>query len=208
MFLTFFGKLQVKLFHVKTSPFVRKVIACAIARDILPRLTLVPAQLYPADAALLDANPLSKVPCLVTDDGLALFDSPVICEFLDSVGEAQPMFPASGGARWRALKQQALADGIMDAAVARRQEQGRPREEARDAVMSRHAAAVDRALAQLEADLPHKAVDIGTISVACALGYLDFRYAGEPWRPAHPQLAAWHEGFAANPAMVNSRPDA
>ena len=126
---------------------------------------------------LLADNPLSKVPCLVTDDGLALFDSPVICEYLDSLGDALPMFPEHGAARWRALKFQAMGDGILDAAVPCRWEMLKPEEAGRDRLDRAAEAAVDRTLDALEADPPHGIVDIGSIAVACALGYLDFRFA-------------------------------
>ncbi len=156
---------------------------------------------------LLAANPLSKVPCLVTVDGLSLFDSPVICEYLDSIEDGTIlMFHRAGAARWRALKLQAMADGIMDAAVLARMEGGRPTEETRDKVIARQKAAVARTLDAIEQDLPHRTVDIGTISVGCALGYLDLRFADEPWRAAHPKLAAWYEGFAATPAMLQTAP--
>ena len=195
-----------KLFHSPTSPYVRKVMACAIAREIDGRIERVPADPWSSPARLIAANPLCKVPALLTDDGLALFDSPVICEYLDSVGDAPPMFPAAGAARWRALKLQALGDGILDAAVGRRQEQGRPREDAREVAMARHKAAVDHALAALEAEPPERPLDIGTLTAGCALGYLDFRFAGEPWRDAHPKLAAWFESVAVTPALMRTAP--
>ena len=195
-----------KLFYSITSPYVRKVMACAIARGIDGHIDRVPTSTSNDPPDLIAANPLCRVPCLVTDDGLPLFDSPVICEFLDTIGDAPPLFPAAGASRWRALKLQALGDGIMDAAVPRRQEQARPKEDARDRVMARHQAAVARALAALEADLPGRSVDIGALAVACALGYLDFRFAHEPWRDAHPKLAAWFAGMAETPAIAGTVP--
>jgi glutathione S-transferase len=196
----------VKLFYSPTSPYVRKVMACAIARGLEARIEKVPCNPHDSPPALLEANPLSKVPCLVTDDGFALFDSPVICEYLDSRGEALPLFPAQGAARWRALRQQAMADGILDAAVTGRGELGKPREAARDATIARFKAVIARTLDMLEAEPPHKLVDIGSIAVACALGYLDFRYAGEPWRGTRPRLAAWQEAFAQNPCIADTAP--
>lgn len=195
-----------KLFYSPTSPYVRKVMACAITRGLDGRIEKIPCNPHASTADLLEANPLSKVPCLVTDDGLALFDSPVICEYIDSRGEALPLFPSHGAARWRALKLQAMADGIMDAAVAGRGELGKPKEAARDATIARFKAAIFRTIDQLEEDPPHRLVDIGTIAVACALGYLDFRYAGDPWRPNHPKLAAWYEPFVQNPGLAETAP--
>jgi len=156
---------------------------------------------------LLAANPLSKVPCLITDDGLSLFDSPVICEYLDTVADAQPMFPVSGGARWRALKQQAMGDGMMDACLIRRGEVGKPMDPGREDLHTKQAAKVARSLDALEAYVPHKAIDIGTITIAAALGYLDFRFAAEPWRPGHPILTAWYEAMvASNPCLAQTAP--
>jgi glutathione S-transferase len=196
----------VKLYHSPASPYVRKVRVCAIARGIDSRIALVPCNPNTSPATLLTDNPLSKVPTLVTDDGLALFDSPVICEYLDSLGEALPMFPATGAARWRALKLQAMGDGILDACVPRREEMQRPQDEGRAGVVARMRAAVQRTLDALEADPPHKAVDIGSITVACALGYLDFRFAQQPWRGARPKLAAWFDAFSRDPAVAATAP--
>ena len=195
-----------RLFYSAASPFVRKVMACAITRGIDGRIELIPTNPHASLPELIANNPLSKVPCLVTDDGLALFDSPVICEFLDSIGDTLPLFPVVGGARWKALKQQAIGDGIMDAAVSRRMEAAKPAEPARDLFMARMKAAVDRTLTELEGEVPARAVDIGSISVACALGYLDFRFAHEDWRGACPKLAAWFEVFSANSGIARTVP--
>ena len=193
-----------KLFHSPNSPYVRKVMATAIACGIEAQITLVPTNPHDSPAELLAMNPLSRIPCLVTEDGVGLFDSPVICEYLDATA-AGALFPA-GAARWRALKLQAIGDGIMDAAVARRGEMARPPEPARTAMMQRNAAAVARALDTLEAEPPPDHLDIGTIAVACALGYLDFRFAPEPWRDTHPRLAAWYATMAARPELTRTAP--
>ncbi|MBU6497031.1 MAG: glutathione S-transferase N-terminal domain-containing protein [Rhodospirillales bacterium] len=195
-----------KLYYSPASPFVRKVMACAITRGIAEQIKLLPTNPQLSEPAFVADNPLSKVPCLVTSDGTALFDSPVICEYLDSLDGGLPMFPRSGWARWRALKQQAISDGILDAAVGRRGELAKPKEAGRDAWMARQVAAIQRALDALEADLPHQSVDIGTISIACALGYLDFRYPGEPWRETRPGLAAWFATFATTPGIAGTMP--
>ncbi len=195
-----------KLFYSPTSPFVRKVMACAITRDIEGRIETVRSNPHESPPALLAANPLSKVPCLVADDGLALFDSPVICEFLDGIGNAVAMFPEHGAVRFRALRQQAMGDGLLDAAVGRRGELAKPQEAGRQALMERQAAAVERTLDWLDHEPPHRTIDIGTITVACALGYLDFRFAGEPWRRGRSKLAGWFEGFVENPGITRTAP--
>jgi len=196
----------VKLHFSPTSPYVRKVRACAITRGIDNQIELVPTDANASPPEFVANNPLSKVPALVTDDGVALFDSPVICEYLDTVGDALPMFPSHGAARWRALKYQAMADGILDASVPRRGELAKPQDEGRKAWIARQEAAVDRTLDALETDPPHRIVDIGSLAVACALGYLDFRFAAQPWRSTHPKLAAWYEAFAQNPGIANTAP--
>jgi glutathione S-transferase len=196
----------VKLFYSPTSPFVRKVMICAMVRGIEARIEKVTANPHLSPPELLAANPLSKVPALLTDDGVAIFDSPVICEYLDGVGDAAALFPPAGPARWRALVLQAIGDGIKDAAVARRGEQGKPQEAARDAFMARQKAAVERSLAVLEANPPGAGLDIGSITIACALGYLDLRFAAEAWRPRHPKLAAWFEAMSRHPAVAATVP--
>lgn len=194
-----------KLFYSPTSPYVRKVMATAIAVDADARIETIPTNPHASPPGLVAANPLSKVPCLLTDDGHALFDSPVICEYLDAVHGSGVLFP-TGGARWPVLRFQAIGDGILDAAVARRGDQARPAEEARTAMMARYQQAVARSLDALEADPPADHVDIGTLAVACALGYLDFRFAAEAWRPTHPKLAAWYEQMAQRPELTRTVP--
>ena len=192
-----------KLFHAPGSPFARKVMACAVARGIEGQITLVPAKGEGPD--VVSVNPLGKIPCLLTDDGIALFDSRVICEFLDGVGDVIPLFP-DHGLRMRALRFQALADGVCDAAVLRRGEQGRPADAARDAVIAVQKEKIARSLDILEADVPAQHLDIGSIAVACALGYLDLRFADEPWRDARPALAAWYAVMLDQPCIAKTVP--
>ena len=195
-----------KLSHSPTSPYVRKVLACAITRGIDNRIELVPTNPNLSLPEFVAINPLSKVPALLTDDGVALFDSPVICEYLDSIGDALPMFPEHGAARWRALKLQAMGDGILDASVPRRGEMTKPQDEGRIAWIERQKSIVDRTVEMLESDPPHRLIDIGSITVACALGYLDFRFGAQPWRDGHSKLAAWYEAFAQNPGIMRTVP--
>jgi glutathione S-transferase len=195
-----------KLFYSANSPFVRKVMACAIARGIDQQIERLPTNPHDSPAGLLAANPLSKVPCLIGDDGAAVFDSPVICEFLDSVGSAAPLFPAPGPARWQALTLQALADGILDAALIRRGLAGKASDAVRQAVTTRQKATMDRALDVLERAVPHQELDIGTIAAACALGYLDLRFAGDDWRAGRPHLAAWFAAIGKAPALARTAP--
>ncbi|WP_284947640.1 glutathione S-transferase N-terminal domain-containing protein [Acidisoma cladoniae] len=195
-----------KLFYSATSPYVRKVVACAITREIDSQIERIPSGAASAEA-LAQANPLGKVPTLLTPDGVALFDSPVICEYLDTVGDAPPLFPDHGAHRWLALKYQALGDGIMDAAVMTRGEVLRPAEEARQKNMDHQKLAITRSLTLLEAHLPSSGTpDIGAISVACALGYLDFRFADDGWRGQFPRLLQWFESISALPGLATTIP--
>ncbi len=192
-----------KLLHSPTSPFARKVLACAIARGIEGQITLVPAA--NGTPAVLEHNPLGNLPCLITNDGVALYDSRVICEFLDTVSNAYPMFPEHGP-RIRALRFQALGDGIAIALLLRRGEEDRPETATHQESIAAQTQRVTRALAFLEQDVPALHIDIGTIAVACALGFLDQRYPEEAWRPEHPKLAAWYAEIVQRPCLAQTAP--
>jgi glutathione S-transferase len=195
-----------KLLYAPTSPFARKVRICADLLGLADKIELVPVDAA-SRAELVAANPLGKVPCLIADDGRPIFDSPVICEYLDMIAGPK-LFPAEPKARLAALALQALADGLMDATVLRRGEAMRPAEEAREKAMAHYKAAVTRSLDALEAmDLPQE-FTIGTISVACALGYLTLRFSDEPWREGRPRLTKWFATFGANPCIVSTKPKA
>ena len=191
-----------KLAFSPASPYVRKVTACAIKRG----LTVERLKIGTTDPALLQHNALSKVPTLITDDGTCIFDSPVICEYLDSVGSAPKLFPAPGPARWKALTQEALADGILDATQPRRRELTLPQDEGRKGYIALQQGKVARAVAEFEkqASSLGNLDTIGEITIGCALGYLDFRFASEDWRKGHPKLARWFEGFAKRPSMQST----
>ena len=195
-----------KLAYSPASPYVRKVTACAIKRGLADKVERW--KIATTDAALLEHNPLSKVPTLITDDGHRLYDSPVICEYLDSIGSAPKLFPAAGPARWTALTQQALGDGILDATQPRRREIALPQDEGRKAYIALQQGKVKQALAALEAEAAGLGdlTTIGEITIGCALGYLDFRYANEPWRPGHPKLEAWYAKVVTLPPLAETMP--
>ncbi|TCZ56668.1 glutathione S-transferase N-terminal domain-containing protein [Roseicella aquatilis] len=197
-----------KLAYSPASPYVRKVLACAILRGLDERIELwtVPT----TDPELATLNPLSKVPTLVTEAGTVLYDSPVICEYLDSLGSAPPLLPAPGPARWTAKRQEALADGILDATQPRRREVALPQDEGRRQYIALQQGKVARALEVLEAEAASLGAlaTIGEVALACALGYLDFRYPHEPWRPGHPTLEDWYARVSPLPAMARTAPPA
>lgn len=207
--------MTMTLFYVAASPYVRKVLACAIARGIDGQIEAVPADPHSSPAELLAFNPLSKVPALITADGRAVFDSPVICEYLDTIGGAPVLFPPTGsGARLDAQMRHAMGDGILDAAVGRRMafvqrtQLNMPYDEGRQRYDARQKAAIDRTLTVLETTPPEGLDDIGDIALACALGYLDFRFGDEPWRPAHPRLTAWFAEVERMPPIARTAPKA
>lgn len=195
-----------KLAFSAASPYVRKVTASAIKRGISDKIER--QKIGTTDPALIALNPLSKVPTLITDDGMSIYDSPVICEYIDSIGSAPKLIPASGPARWKALVQEALADGILDATQPRRREIALPQDDGRKAYIALQQKKVKDALAEFEkqADSLGNLDTIGEISIACALGYLDFRYANEPWRPGHPKLTAWYEKVVKLPPLAETMP--
>ncbi|GAB4231416.1 MAG: glutathione S-transferase [Methyloligellaceae bacterium] len=180
----------------------------AIILGLIDKVEVVPADTRDPKDSMRQQNPLGKIPILITDDGRELFDSPVICEYLDSLADGGRLFP-QGEARWQALKLQALGDGILDAALLQVYERRyRPEEMVYQPWLDLQQEKVDRALDWLEAHVPETGPQptIGDVTLACALGYLDFRHGGK-WRQAHPRLVAWEEAFAqAVPAYRETMP--
>jgi glutathione S-transferase len=201
-----------KLFYASASPFVRKCMVAAIELGLEDRLETVTVATSPvAPATELDAvNPLRKIPALVTDDEETLYDSAVICEYLDAIG-GNHLIPQEGAARWAVRRQESLADGLLDAAVITRYEMAvRPEEKRWDDWIAAQKAKIDGALGQMERDAANfgGALHLGAIAFGCALGYLDFRFADDGWRNGHDKLAAWYETFAQRPSMQRTAPAA
>lgn len=195
--------------HSPTSPFVRKVRMVAIECGLEDRITLQPTDVWVATTDIHLTNPLGKVPALTLEDGAVLYDSPVICEYLSNLagGRLLPPVPA----RWATLRQQALADGICDAAILRRQELARPAPQQSADWAERQRRAVARAVDALEAEapaLPTGQPTIGSLAVIAALAYLDFRWAHEPWRDGHPRLAAWFAQASERDSVRRTAPPA
>lgn len=200
-----------KLHWSSRSPFVRKVMVAAHELGLVERLTLVRSAVAMSapNNDLMRDNPLSRIPTLVLDDGTVLTDSGLICEYLDMVDHRHRLFPADPKERIDALRRHALATGFMELSVIRRNELTRPEALRSTPHMASYAAKFGATLDAFEREagsLAAKPVDIGTLTLGVALAYLDFRYADEPWRSGHPQLARWHEGFAARPSMIATQP--
>jgi glutathione S-transferase len=198
-----------KLRYSATSPYVRKCMIVAIESGLDQRLELAVTSAWAADTDLPGENPLCKVPTLVADGGEALYDSPVICEYLDSLHDGIKLVPASGGARWTQMRLEALADGILDAALAIRIETSmRPEDKRWPEWAARQQRAVDRGLNALEQDCGAWGGDflIGQITAVCALGYLDFRFPTNDWRSTRPALAAWFATVAQRSSVARTAP--
>ncbi|MCZ8099400.1 MAG: glutathione S-transferase family protein [Burkholderiales bacterium] len=188
------------------SPFGRKVVIAASLLGLGDSIAVVNADTTDPGDSLRAHNPLGKIPTLVDDDGTAWYDSRVILEVIDA--RAGATVHGTGEVRLKALKLQALADGLMDACLLQVYENRMRDPDKREPKWIEHQAGkVERTLALLEADPPglSGAIDIGHIAVACALGYLDLRFAGT-WRETHPRLVAWLDAFAARvPAFEETR---
>ncbi|MCW5751859.1 MAG: glutathione S-transferase N-terminal domain-containing protein [Alphaproteobacteria bacterium] len=196
-----------KLHYAPFSPYARKVRAVAIEAGLGDRIELIATMPREAGEAYGRVNPLQRIPALVLEDGEVLYDSPVICEYLDWLNTGRKLFPAPGPARWQALRLQALGDGIMDSSVPRRQESLRPAAQQSPEQLQSYVRQVRQALDALEGMTGGMGeVNIGTIAVACALGYLDARFPDDGWRKGRPKLAAWEQGMAARPSMQQTRP--
>lgn len=195
-----------KLYWSSRSPFVRKVMVfaheCGLASQLKLERTLV--AMNNPNLGLLKTNPTGKIPTLELDDGRALYDSTVICEYLDSVQQGQRLFPAAGEARWTALRRHALGNNLTDNLMLWRNELLRPAAQQSPETLAAFELKVRNALDALESEAEALARDpltIGHIAIAVALSYIDFRFAALGWREGHGRLAQWYEAYALRPAM-------
>lgn len=191
-----------KLYANTTSPFARKVLLAAAVLG-LP-LETVPTDPLADPADLLHANPLAKIPALELDDGSSLFDSPVIVQALDDMAGHRLLAPM-GPERWEALRGEALADGIAEAAVATVMEQRRPEAQRSPDWLARHHRAIARGLSEA-AKAPPPWPRLPALALAAALEYLDFRLPTIDWRRDHPALADWHAAIRDDPRLTATRP--
>ncbi|MEK9831036.1 MAG: glutathione S-transferase [Rhodospirillaceae bacterium] len=198
-----------KLIYSDASPYARKARVAAIECGADSRLEFEAILPWEDPAGYRDINPVGKVPALIRDDGPPLYQSNLVCEYLDMQGTTR-IYPDPGPARWTALRQIAAADGILDASVAERMEMMFHEDAASEKFIARQELSVEMALDQLQAEAGdlEGPVTIGQVAVACALGYRDFRFADSDWRGARPELAAWFETFSARPSMTTTAPGA
>lgn len=202
---------MMKFYSNPLSPYVRKVRITAAMKGVQDKLEVIAVDTNPLDNPTINrVNPLAKIPALVAE-GTTLFDSPVICEYLDSLAPSPVLFPKAGIERFETLTLGALADGILDAALLQVYEKRfRPEELWHAPWQQRQQAKIDWALDALEPNPPswNTNPDYGHLTLACALGYLDFRLEGK-WRAKHPKLVSWLDKFAkAVPSFEETKPKA
>jgi glutathione S-transferase len=200
-----------KLYYTPTSPFVRKVLVVAHETGLQDRLetTLLRPTPTKADPTLSRDNPLSKIPALITEDAGALYDSAVICEYLDSLHQGRKLLPAPGPARWHALRRQALSDGILEAAIQMFYEKTmRPEALHWAAWIDGQAEKARQSLDALEKEAAAFGpdADLGQICVGVTLGWLEFRNVLGNIRGGRPTLFAWYERFLTRPSMQATLP--
>lgn len=200
--------MKMKLYGSKTSPFARKVLVAIEELELGSLVERIGVDPFDPPPEFLAANPLAQIPALVTEKGECLPGSDLIIEYLMGRSRGLTSLPR-GSQRWAALRRANLADGITEAAVAMLLESRRPTERQHQPWTERKRAAVLRGLDQLEqeaAGLLSEQASTTEISVACALGYLDFRFPELQWREGRPALAAWYAGFSQRPSMQRTAP--
>jgi len=197
-----------KLYYSATSPYARKVRVLIIEQGLQDAVSLERADPMAENAATRIGNPLSKIPALELKDGTHLFDSPVICEYLDHEAAGEALLPKDGDRRWAVLTAQALGDGILDAALSLVMESRRPETERSAFWQDRWTAAIHRGVDEIAEDVTsdRKVFDLGRITYACALGYLDFRLRDLDWRGPHPNLVTWYDEISARESFVLTTP--
>ena len=202
-----------KLIGSTSSPYVRKVRIVMAEKKL--DYEFVSEDVWAADTTIGQSNPLGKVPCLVMEGGEALFDSRVIVEYLDTLSPVGKLIPVVGRERAEVKTWEALADGVMDAAILARLESNWPGR----GKMQRSQAWIDRQLSKVHASVKAMSQGVGEkpfcagiylsladIAVGCALGYLDFRFADIDWRGDYPNLAKLHEKLMLRNSFIDSRP--
>jgi len=197
-----------QLFYSLTSPYARKCRVVLRERGLLAETEETLCNPMEDPPALQSKNPLGKIPALILDDGTAIFDSPVIAEYLDGLGKAPALIPAKGPQRFKVLVAAALAQGMTDAAFNITMEARRPAPQQSPETVARWRAAIIRGLdAMLDhlKGLPGE-LTLGHIACGAALGYLDLRHGDLEWRKGRDDLAAWFEEFNARPSMQETAP--
>jgi len=204
--------MKLRLFHSPASPYVRKVMVTAYERGAEDQIEIVGSAAGPVkrDPEIVKHNSSGKVPCALLEDDTPLFDSRVICAYIDSLAPREGTVYPQGADRFEVLTLEALGDSILDASLLCRYETAlRPEGLRWDDWYAGQMAKVDSGLDDLEGKWFEKisgAFHAGSIAAACALGYLDFRFPDKDWRSAHPKLAAWFAEVSERRSMKETYP--
>jgi glutathione S-transferase len=197
-----------RLYYSETSPYARKVRLVVREKHLEERVQELLSNPFDDAPELTAANPLGKVPTLVLENDESLFDSPLLCAYLDCLGPGPRLIPEAGPERWRVLWWEALSDGILDAAYNLVMERRRPEGENSLDWMQRWIKEIGRSLNHVETrigGLPQR-LSLAQLALASALGYLDFRLPDLSWRGGREGSAAWYQGFAERPSMQETWP--
>jgi len=202
-----------KLFASQTSPYARKVRVVMAEKKI--DYQLIEENVWSSDTVIGQYNPLGKVPCLVMEDGSSIYDSRVIVEYVDTLTPVSRLIPQGGRERLEVHCWEALADGLLDAALlARLENTQREPHERSERWVQRQLGKIDAALAAMSNDLADRPwcsgnhYSLADVAVGCALSYLDFRFPEIHWRERHPNLAAYHEKLAKRQSFIDTEPPA
>jgi len=197
-----------KLYYSSTSPYVRKVNVFAIETGLDKQIEWLKINPWLAEDILTADNPLSKIPTLITDDEKIIYDSRVICEYLDTLHSGNKFYPENSEKRWQVLRLQSLADGMLESGILRFLERKRSAEEQSRDWDNTQKETIERGLDYFENTVSvwGDNLDIGVISAACVLGWLDFRFINEDWRAQRPNLNSWFGQFSKRPSITNTMP--
>lgn len=196
-----------RLYYTPPSPFARKARIVLREKGLAGRVEEVLTDPYANDPPLLAVNPIVQVPALVDDDGSVFTDSPIICAYLDEIGEGPRLLAASGSEHWRVRRLAALADGALEMGVKLILETRRPEHERSASWMERWRTGLFRALDVLEAQVPAgQGMDMAGITIAAAASWLDFRHPDLDWRTGHPKIAAVQAQLEARDSFKATTP--
>ena len=200
--------MTLKLRYNPMSPYIRKVVVMVAETGLEDRVERVLTHPWTENTDIRGINPLGKVPALELEDGTNLYDSLVICDYLDSLHDGPKMIPTSGMERWIVLRRHALGIGITDAAALHLFEERRIDGQQSPGWKERQWGAAMRGLdqAEREADDFAEQLDLGQLGIACAIGLIEFRYPDCGWRGPRPKLSAWWDRMMARPSFADTMP--
>ena len=198
-----------QIYYSRTSPYSRKVRMVVLEKKLQHNVEELICNPFDEIPSLWAANPLGKVPTLITDTGDVLYDSPVICEYLDSLTDEIQLIPSSGMARWQVRRWEALTDGILDSAYNIVMERRRSPENQSQQWIQQKLKDITRAVHQINQDMKKipENLSLAHLALGVTLGYLDFRLHDFAWRELGQSLANWYDAFVTRPSMIQTQPE-